>query len=146
MDTAIPSPWKWKFGEFDFWRNFRKERIHFNEKTLWTGGPSETRPDYQFGNKKTAYTDKEIEAYRKLLDDKSKNVFNDDTSLGKPGMSGKIKFPGEDNLNKGSYQDFGDIWIDFSETGIRDDNVKNYRRELDLQTGVAADYIFTSGS
>ena len=47
-----------------------KERIHFNEKTLWTGGPSETRPDYQFGNKKTAYTDKEIEAYRKLLDDK----------------------------------------------------------------------------
>lgn len=115
-----------------------KERIHFNEKTLWTGGPSETRPDYQFGNKKTAYTDKEIEAYRKLLDDKSKNVFNDDTSLGKPGMSGKIKFPGEDNLNKGSYQDFGDIWIDFSETGIRDDNVKNYRRELDLQTGVAA--------
>lgn len=115
-----------------------KERIHFNEKTLWTGGPSEKRPDYQFGNKKTAYTDSEIEQYRNLLDDKSKNVFNDDTSLGKPGMSGKIKFPGENNLNKGSYQDFGDIWIDFSKMGIRDDNVKNYRRELDLQTGVAA--------
>ena len=25
-----------------------KERIHFNEKTLWTGGPSSSRPNYQF--------------------------------------------------------------------------------------------------
>ena len=25
-----------------------KERIHFNEKTLWTGGPSPKRPQYQF--------------------------------------------------------------------------------------------------
>ena len=33
-----------------------KERIHFNEKTLWTGGPSSSRPNYQFGNKATAYT------------------------------------------------------------------------------------------
>ena len=24
-----------------------KERIHFNEKTLWTGGPSSSRPNYQ---------------------------------------------------------------------------------------------------
>lgn len=32
-----------------------KERIHFNEKTLWTGGPSSSRPNYQFGNKATAY-------------------------------------------------------------------------------------------
>lgn len=115
-----------------------KERIHFNEKTLWTGGPSPSRPDYQFGNKATAYTDTEIEEYRKLLDDKSTNVFNDDKSLGGYGMGAKIKFPGENNLNKGSYQDFGDIWLDFSKMGINDKNVKDYRRELDIQTGIAA--------
>ena len=63
-----------------------KERIHFNEKTLWTGGPSPSRPGYQFGNKATAYTDEEIENYRKLLDDKSTKVFNDDQSLGGYGM------------------------------------------------------------
>ena len=115
-----------------------KERIHFNEKTLWTGGPSPSRPNYQFGNKATAYTDTEIEEYRKLLDDKSTNVFNDDKSLGGYGMGAKIKFPGENNLNKGSYQDFGDIWLDFSKMGINDKNVKDYRRELDIQTGIAA--------
>ena len=86
-----------------------RERIHFNEKTLWTGGPSASRPNYQFGNKSTAYTAGEIESYRQILDDKSKNVFNDS-------MSGygyvPIRFPGESNLNKGSYQDFGDLWLD----------------------------------
>lgn len=115
-----------------------KERIHFNEKTLWSGGPSPNRPNYQFGNKQTAYTDKEIEDYRKLLDDKSQNVFNDDPNLGGYGMGANIKFPGENNLNKGSYQDFGDIWLDFSKMGINDQNVENYRRELDIQTGIAA--------
>ncbi len=112
-----------------------KERIHFNEKTLWTGGPSSSRPNYQFGNKSTAYTAAEIEEYRQILDDKSTDVFHDS-------MSGygyvPIRFPGENNLNKGSYQDFGDIWLDFGAMGITDTNVDNYRRELDLQTGIAS--------
>ena len=115
-----------------------KERIHFNEKTLWSGGPSPNRPDYQFGNKQTAYTEEEIENYRKLLDDKSQEVFNDDPELGGYGMGAKIKFPGENNLYKGSYQDFGDIWLDFSKMGINAKNTENYRRELDIQTGIAA--------
>ncbi|MDD3402149.1 MAG: glycoside hydrolase N-terminal domain-containing protein [Hespellia sp.] len=115
-----------------------KERIHFNEKTLWTGGPSPNRPDYEFGNKQTAYTADEIEAYRNLLDDKTTNVFNDDPALGNPGTSGIIRFPGENNLNKGEYQDFGDIYLDYSPSGIKEDSVKNYRRELNLQNGIAA--------
>lgn len=112
MDAAISASRKRESGKFDF-GGISKERIHFNEKTLWTGGPSSSRPNYQFGNKATAYTATEIENYRKLLDDKSSNVFNDDQSLGGYGMGAKIRFPGEDNLNKGSYQDFGDIWLDF---------------------------------
>lgn len=116
-----------------------KERIHFNEKTLWTGGPSDSRPNYQFGNKSTAYTAEEIEAYRQILDDKSKRVFNDS-------MSGygyvAIRFPGENNLYKGSYQDFGDIWLDYSKMGMTEANVTDYRRELDLQTGIAST-VFT---
>lgn len=39
-------------------------------------------------------------------------------------MGAQIKFPGENNLNKGSYQDFGDIWLDFSKMGLQDQNVK----------------------
>lgn len=119
-----------------------KERIHFNEKTLWTGGPSGSRPNYQFGNKGTAYTAEEIEAYRQILDDKSRNVFNDS-------MSGygyvPIRFPGENNLYKGSYQDFGDIWLDFSAMGMTDQNVTDYRRELDLETGIASTEFIYDG-
>lgn len=115
-----------------------RERIHFNEKTLWTGGPSPNRPGYEFGLKSSAYTAQEIEAYRQLLDDKSENVFNDDPSLGGYGMGAAIRFPGLSNVNKGEYQDFGDIWLDYSPMGIQDDQVSNYRRELDLQTGIAS--------
>lgn len=107
-----------------------KERIHFNEKTLWTGGPSESRPNYNSGNKTTAYTDAEILEYRQKLDDKSSEVFPEYTT---------VRFPGASNYsaNKGSYQDFGDIWLDYSAIGVKDSNAKNYRRELDLQTGIA---------
>lgn len=117
-----------------------KERIHFNEKTLWTGGPSDSRPDYQFGNKQTSYTAEEIQSYRELLDDKSTSVFPDDASLGGYGMWGGVRFSGENNLYKGSYQDFGDIWLDYTGTGISTDTVTDYRRELDLQTGIASTF------
>lgn len=112
-----------------------KERIHFNEKTLWTGGPSASRPNYQFGNKNSAYSAEEIEEYRQILDDKTRNVFNDS-------MSGygyvPIRFSGASNLYKGEYQDFGDLWLDFSAMGITESNVSDYRRELNLQKGIAA--------
>ena len=44
-----------------------KERIHFNEKTLWTGGPSSSRPNYQFGNKATAYTAQRLKIIENCL-------------------------------------------------------------------------------
>lgn len=111
-----------------------KERIHFNEKTLWTGGPSSSRPNYQFGNKATAYTATEIEAYRQLLDNKTSAVFPDFNGVG---MSYPIRFAGESNLNKGSYQDFGDLWLDFNEMNLSYSNVSNYRRSLSLADGIA---------
>lgn len=108
-----------------------KERIHFNEKTLWTGGPTANNPNYKFGNIK--YTNEEIEEYRQVLDDKSTNVFNDTHGLG----YSDFRFRGGD-WNMGTYQDFGDIWVDYSPMGITDKNVSNYRRKLDLQTGIAS--------
>ena len=111
-----------------------KERIHFNEKSLWTGGPSTSRPNYQFGNKATPYTAAEIEEYRQLLDNKSTNVFPDFSGVG---MSYPIRFAGESNLNKGSYQDFGDLWLDFNEMNLNISNVSDYKRSLSLNDGIA---------
>lgn len=107
-----------------------KERIHFNEKTMWTGGPT-GNPNYTFGN--VRYTKEEIEAYCKVLDDKSSRVFNDTNGLG----YSEFRFAGRD-WNMGSYQDFGDIWVDYSPMGLKDDQVSGYRRKLDLQTGIAS--------
>ena len=62
-----PSSKGGKTGEDDVWQEYTlpigngdmganvygeigKERLTFNEKTLWTGGPSDSRPDYNGGN------------------------------------------------------------------------------------------------
>lgn len=58
-----------------------KDRIHINEKTLWTGGPkngedksSDGNP-YRGGNRLAYAGDELLENYRQQLDDKSENVF-----------------------------------------------------------------------
>ncbi len=101
-----------------------KERIHFNEKSLWSGTTQEG------GNKSTAYTAEEIESYRQELDDKSSQVFPH-------ARDNPIRFIGGNDA-KGSYQDFGDIWIDYSPMKVTDSAAENYRRELNLETGIAA--------
>ncbi|MBR5577808.1 MAG: glycoside hydrolase N-terminal domain-containing protein [Lachnospiraceae bacterium] len=144
INTAESSGGKWMqeslpLGNGDLgnliFGGIEKERIHFNEKSLWTGGPSSSRPNYQFGNTGTAYTAEEIESYRRILDDKSTNVFND--SMSGYGQGAAIRFPGADT-NKGSYQDFGDIWVDYSAMGVTKETVSDYRRELNLHTGIAS--------
>ena len=40
------------------------DQIHFNEKTLWTGGPSESRPNYDGGNRDEAVTEEQLKALR----------------------------------------------------------------------------------
>ena len=37
-----------------FFGGIAREKVVLNEKTLWKGGPSESRPDYCGGNKKNA--------------------------------------------------------------------------------------------
>lgn len=51
-----------------------RDRLHFNEKTLWTGGPANGRT-YLGGNKATAITPQQLNNYRLALDNKATNVF-----------------------------------------------------------------------
>ena len=51
-----------------------KERLHFNEDTLWTGGPANGR-NYIGGNRTTGVTAKQLEDLRNGLDNKSTRVF-----------------------------------------------------------------------
>ncbi len=50
-----------------FFGGIGKEKIVLNEKTLWTGGPSESRPDYYGGNKPDSFP--YVKEVQKLLHD-----------------------------------------------------------------------------
>ena len=107
-----------------------RDQIHFNEKTLWQGGPSESRPDFDGGNKDEAVTAEELEALRQKMDDHSTAVFPQGTAT-------TYEVWGDaDGL--GQYQDFGNLYLDFSVTGMTNDNVENYVRDLDMRTAVSS--------
>ena len=48
-----------------FFGGIGKERVVLNEKTLWTGGPSPLRPDYNGGNRNDVY--KTVKKVQELL-------------------------------------------------------------------------------
>lgn len=106
------------------------DQIHFNEKTLWRGGPSESRPNYDGGNRDTAVTEEQLEAIRQKLDNHTTSVFPQGTST--------VSEVWGDGNGMGQYQDFGDLYLDFSATGVTNDNVDNYVRDLDMRTGVSS--------
>ena len=91
-----------------------RERIQLNEETLWDGGPRDT-------NNPTA-----LEALPKvqqlLFDDKNEEATE---------LAGKTMLGVPERIK--SYQSLGDLFLEFS----HNDGTIEYRRELDLNTGIA---------
>ncbi|HLU74281.1 MAG TPA: glycoside hydrolase family 95 protein [Nonomuraea sp.] len=97
----------------------RSERIQFNEKTLWTGGPG--HDGYDFGNW-AAPRPGAVEEVRRRIDREGRVPAEEvAAALGQP----KTGF--------GAYQTFGDLHLDFGEHG----EPEGYRRELRLAEAVA---------
>ena len=101
------------------------EHLTFNEKTLWTGGPSSSRPDYMGGNVQSngqngAIMQQVQELFLAGQTSQAVSLCNQlvGTSTG-----------------YGAYQPWGDIWFDYS--GIST-SVTDYQRDLDLTTGIAS--------
>lgn len=111
-----------------------RERLHFNEKTLWTGGPAAGRT-YLGGNKAVALTPAQLDQYRRTLDDKSTHVFGLEPTVANSQLE-SLMFGRTGGM--GMYQDFGDAFLDFAATGITDETVTNYERDLDLRTAVSS--------
>ncbi len=99
-----------------------QERIQFNEKTLWTGGPRSSA-SYSFGNRDGAAS--HLASVRSKLD-------SDDISGA--GTEANTYLTG-DQTGFGDYQNFGDMYFDFKLPSST--TINNYRRELDLQDGIA---------
>lgn len=108
------------------------ERITFNEKTLWTGGPSESRKDYNGGNVETASDGRAM--YEVLQE--IRKLFALHTEEGNAKASDLCnKLVGTDN-GYGAYQAWGEINLNFKD--IDESNVTNYMRDLDLKTAISS--------
>lgn len=99
-----------------------RERIQFNEKSLWTGGPSVSRPDYRGGNKENKHPYlKQIQAY--LVEGQQKKA-----------LALLHQLEGSEE-GYGSFQNFGDIYIELDHP---DGQPTDYIRDLDIEHAKAS--------
>jgi hypothetical protein len=98
-----------------------QERIQYNEKTLWTGGPGTS--NYNFGNRDGAAS--HLSSVRAKLD--AGDTFGAANEAGSY-LTGI-------NQGFGNYQNFGNMYLDFKLPDTI--TVAQYRRELDLEDGIA---------
>lgn len=96
------------------------ERIQYNEKTLWSGGPGAWE-DYNGGNKEGAW--EAVQEIRRILNEG-----------GTPSNDLYQRVCG-DQRAYGAYQNFGDIFLDFSSHD--GSKVTNYRRELNIEEALS---------
>lgn len=100
-----------------FFGGIKKEKIVLNEKTLWTGGPSEYRPDYRGGNKPDSYP--YVKEVQKLLHD---GKYNEALEL-------LPKLTGLDN-GSGAYQLLCNLYLEH--TDFDGAEAADYIRVLDM--------------
>ena len=106
------------------------ERVTFNQKTLWNGGPSANRPNYNGGNVTTVNYNGQTYSmadYVKLV----QQEFLAGNTQKASEMCNRIVGLSD---GYGSYQAFGEIQLDFGLTGTTTD----YVRDLNLVDSVAS--------
>jgi alpha-L-fucosidase 2 len=96
------------------------EKLQFNEKTLWTGGPGS--PGYDFGD----WTSPRPGALTEVID-----TITRDGKAAPTWVAGKL---GQPKHGFGSYQTFGDLILDVANAPAE---FSGYRRELDIANATA---------
>ncbi|MBM7270243.1 glycoside hydrolase N-terminal domain-containing protein, partial [Streptococcus suis] len=104
-----------------------EERIQFNEKTLWSGGPLPGSSDYNGGN---------IPGKHVFLPQIRKALEDGDLATAKSLAERHLKGPY--NHQYGRYLAFGDIYLNFTNQDKTFESVSDYSRELDLKTAISA--------
>ena len=98
-----------------------EERIQYNEKTLWSGGPQHDSTDYNGGNYKERY--KVLAEIRKALEAGDRQ---------KAKQLAEQNLVGPNNAQYGRYLAFGDIFMVFNNQKKGLDTVTDYHRGLDI--------------
>ena len=102
------------------------ERIQFNEKSLWSGGPLPDSSDYQGGNLQDQYGF--LADIRQALE---KRDYNTAKELAEQHLVGP------QTSQYGTYLSFGDIFIEFSQQGTTLSQVTDYQRQLNISKALA---------
>ena len=102
------------------------ERIQFNEKSLWSGGPLPDSSDYQGGNLQDQYGF--LAKIRQALE---KRDYNRAKELAEQHLVGP------QTSQYGTYLSFGDIFIEFSQQGKTLSQVTDYQRQLNISKALA---------
>lgn len=102
------------------------ERIQFNEKSLWSGGPLPDSSDYQGGNLQDQYGF--LAEIRQALE---KRDYNTAKELAEQHLVGP------QTSQYGTYLSFGDIFIEFSQQGTTLSQVTDYQRQLNISKALA---------
>ena len=108
------------------------ERIQFNEKSLWSGGPLPDSSDYQGGNLQDQYGF--LAEIRQALE---KRDYNRAKELAEQHLVGPK------TSQYGTYLSFGDIHIEFSNQGKTLSQVADYQRQLNISKALATtSYVY----
>lgn len=108
------------FGEIS------RDRIGFNEKTLWTGGPGST-PTYDGGN--SVEHGRNGQTLRSV-----QHLFEQGRREEAARLASNTLIGGFNAAEQGGYQAWGTVYLDY---GFADDHYSNYERDLNLSTGIA---------
>ena len=102
-----------------------EERIQYNEKTLWSGGPQPDSTDYNGGNYQDRY--KILGEIRKALEKGNRQ---------KAKQLAERNLIGPNNAQYGRYLSFGDIFMVFNNQKKGLENVADYHRDLDITQAI----------
>ena len=103
-----------------------EERIQYNEKTLWSGGPQPDSTDYNGGNYQDRY--KVLAEIRKALEEGNHQ---------KAKQLAERNLVGPNNAQYGRYLSFGDIFMVFNNQKKGLENVTDYHRGLDISEAIS---------
>ena len=108
------------------------ERIQFNEKSLWSGGPLPDSSDYQGGNLQDQYVF--LAEIRQALEKRDYNTAKE---------LAERHLVGPKTSQYGTYLSFGDIHIEFSKQGKTLSQVTDYQRQLNISKALATtSYVY----
>ena len=108
------------------------ERIQFNEKSLWSGGPLPASSDYQGGNLQDQYVF--LSEIRQALEKRDYNIAKE---------LAEQHLVGPKTSQYGTYLSFGDIHIEFSKQGKTLSQVTDYQRQLNISKALATtSYVY----